>query len=360
MPSVVVDRVTKRFKDVVAVDDVSLTVDKGKFVVILGPSGAGKSTLLRIIAGFERPDSGRVILEGEDVTDKPPYERNVNTVFQNYALFPHMTVFDNVAFGLRMKKLPRGEIEEKVRWALELVNMTAHMNKYPTQLSGGEQQRVALARALVNEPSVLLLDEPLGQLDLKLRRRMQRELKEIQRKLGSTFIHVTHDQEEALSMADVIVIMNRGKILQVGEPREIYERPATSFVADFIGEANILRGKVMEASEERVIVEVEGGFQVEANPKNARLEELRPGVEVYIAIRPEELALSRSEVPQGYRHVEGKIRDYVFMGSFVDCYVQLEDRELRVRVPKTEAFWIDRGVPAKVLYRPVDVRLLGW
>ncbi len=354
--SVVVDNVSKRFRDHIALDRVSLSIEKGKFIVILGPSGAGKSTLLKIIAGFEKPDSGKVYLEGEDVTNKPPYKRNVNTVFQNYALFPHMTVFDNVAFGLRMKGYSRDEIARKVKWALDLVNMGSHINKYPTQLSGGEQQRVALARALVNEPPVLLLDEPLGQLDLKLRRRMQRELKDLQRKLGSTFIHVTHDQEEAMSMADIIVVMNRGKILQVGTPEEIYENPSSGFVADFIGEANILKGVVRDIDRDSITIETDRGFSIRADRSG---KDIDVGSNIIIAIRPEELALSRSEVPEGYKHIDGVVRDYIFMGSFVDCYIDTGSGELRVRLPKGEAFWIERRARVKVLYRPDRVRILS-
>jgi spermidine/putrescine transport system ATP-binding protein len=239
-PVITVDRATKRFGDYVAVDDVTLDIGRAEFFSLLGPSGCGKTTTLRMIAGFEQPTAGRILLEGEDVSRVPPYRRNVNTVFQHYALFPHMTVHDNVAFGPRSAGIERREVERRVEEMLDVVHLGDLAQRKPAQLSGGQQQRVALARALVNYPSALLLDEPLGALDLKLRQAMQIELKRIQREVGIAFVYVTHDQEEALTMSDRIAVMNRGRVEQIGTPEEIYHEPATVFVADFIGVANLI------------------------------------------------------------------------------------------------------------------------
>ncbi len=232
--------VRKRYGEVVALDGVDLEIRRGEFFSLLGPSGCGKTTLLRLLAGFETPDAGRITLGGKDMAGVPPYERPVNTVFQNYALFPHMTVAGNIAFGLRMKGLPQGEIRKKVAWALELVDLLGLEGRYPRELSGGQKQRVALARALVLEPEVLLLDEPLSALDLKLRQELRVELMQLQRRLGTTFVFVTHDQEEALVMSDRIAVMRSGRIEQVGLPDEVYERPKNRFVADFLGRSNFL------------------------------------------------------------------------------------------------------------------------
>jgi spermidine/putrescine transport system ATP-binding protein len=232
--------VRKRYGEVVALDGVDLEIRRGEFFSLLGPSGCGKTTLLRLLAGFETPDAGRVLIGGKDMAGVPPYERPVNTVFQNYALFPHMTVAGNIAFGLRMKGLPQGEIRKKVAWALELVDLLGLEGRYPRELSGGQKQRVALARALVLEPQVLLLDEPLSALDLKLRQELRVELMQLQRRLGTTFVFVTHDQEEALVMSDRIAVMRAGRVEQVGLPDEVYERPKNRFVADFLGRSNLL------------------------------------------------------------------------------------------------------------------------
>src|SRR5512145_1230470 len=238
--------ITKRFGDFIAVDDVSLDIKDGEFFSLLGPSGCGKTTCLRMIAGFELPSEGEIKIRGKSMGDTPPYKRPVNTVFQNYALFPHMTVFENVAFGLEMQKVSRAEIKTRVKEALEMVRLPQLADRKPRQLSGGQQQRIALARALVNRPQVLLLDEPLSALDLKLRKAMQLELKELQHQVGITFIFVTHDQEEAITMSDRIAVMNEGVVQQVGAPREIYESPRNRFVADFIGETNFIEGEVLE------------------------------------------------------------------------------------------------------------------
>src|SRR5215471_4263143 len=239
------ERLTKRFDDVTAVDEIDLDVERGRFFALLGPSGCGKTTTLRMIGGFEEPSSGRIYLDGKDVVDQPPYRRDVNTVFQSYALFPHLSIYENVAFGLRRRGMRGTELRARVVEALELVGLAGVENRKPRQLSGGQQQRIALARSLVNRPRVLLLDEPLGALDLKLRKQMQLELKRIQHDVGITFIHVTHDQEEAMTMADGIAIMNAGRIEQLGAPSDLYEQPATAFVASFLGISNLLPGTVI-------------------------------------------------------------------------------------------------------------------
>jgi spermidine/putrescine transport system ATP-binding protein len=243
-PDVRLEGVVKRFDDSVAVDGITVDVPRGSFFALLGPSGCGKTTTLRMIGGFDEPTEGRIFLGDQDVVGLPPYKRDVNTVFQSYALFPHMTIEDNVAFGLERKGVPKDELKGRVAEMLELVGLSGFGKRKPKQLSGGQQQRVALARALVNHPRVLLLDEPLGALDLKLRKQMQLELKRIQHEIGITFVHVTHDQEEAMTMADTIAVMNGGHIEQLGPPQELYERPATVFVAGFLGVSNLLRGAV--------------------------------------------------------------------------------------------------------------------
>ena len=237
--------ICKEFDGTTVLDNVNLYIRKKEFVTLLGPSGCGKTTTLRIIGGFESPTSGQVLFEGRDIAHLPPYKRQVNTVFQKYALFPHLNVFDNIAFGLKLKKVPKAEIARKVDYMLELVNLRGYGKRHVDALSGGQQQRVAIARALVNEPEVLLLDEPLGALDLKLRKEMQLELKNMQQRLGITFLYVTHDQEEALTMSDTVVVMRDGRIQQIGDPKRIYDEPVNAFVADFIGESNILRGTMI-------------------------------------------------------------------------------------------------------------------
>ena len=239
------ENISKEYDGVTVLSDINLYILKKEFVTLLGPSGCGKTTTLRIIGGFEYPTTGRVIYEGKDITDLPPYKRRVNTVFQKYALFPHLNVHDNIAFGLKLKKMPRAEINRRVDKMLDLVNMNGYGKRSVDSLSGGQQQRIAIARSLVNEPDVLLLDEPLGALDLKLRKEMQLELKSMQQQLGITFLYVTHDQEEALTMSDTIVVMNAGRILQIGTPKNIYDEPKNAFVANFIGESNIIRGTMI-------------------------------------------------------------------------------------------------------------------
>jgi putative spermidine/putrescine transport system ATP-binding protein len=283
--------VVKRFGEVAAVDGVELEVRRGEFFSLLGPSGSGKTTMLRLIAGFELPDEGRIELGGRDVTKMPPFDRDVNTVFQDYALFPHMTVAQNVAYGLKIRKVPRRERGERVGEALEMVRLAGYGDRKPSQLSGGQRQRVALARAIVNRPQVLLLDEPLGALDLKLRQEMEIELKRIQGEVGITFIYVTHDQEEALTMSDRLAVFNRGRIEQVGAPAEVYEWPATEFVAGFVGTSNVLE---------------------------------RDGRR--FAIRPEKIRmLDEREAPEpGTRAEPGRVRDVVYVGVLTRYVVELD------------------------------------
>lgn len=276
-------------------DDICLTAKKGEFVTLLGSSGCGKTTTLRIIAGLEQPDSGQVFLNGKDVTGLEPNRRNVNTVFQNYALFPHMNVADNIGYGLKLKKTPKAEISRRVKEMLELVQLTGFEKRKPSELSGGQRQRVAIARALVNNPEVLLLDEPLGALDLQLRRAMQHELKHLQKKLGITFIYITHDQEEAINMSDTIAVMNHGRFEQIGTPDEIYNHPKTSYVATFVGNANILKGVVKESADNNnhqiTIITESGEVQVlAASEENMP----QPGETVTIAVRSENIRFEES------------------------------------------------------------------
>ena len=287
--SVRLERVSKHFGSFVAVDAVELDVQRGEFFSLLGPSGSGKTTCLRMIAGFERPTSGRVLLDGSDVTDRAPYERDVNTVFQDYALFPHMTVQENIEYGLRVKRVAKAQRRERAGEALALVRLSEFAQRKPSQLSGGQRQRVALARALVNRPGVLLLDEPLGALDLKLRQEMQIELKHIQQTVGITFIYVTHDQEEALSMSDRLAVFNQGAVEQIGSPSEVYERPATSFVANFVGTSNVLGDGT--------------------------------------AVRPEKLRLEDTgyRAQAGEEARSGTIEDVVYLGPITRYVVRLED-----------------------------------
>ncbi|MBI4587486.1 MAG: ABC transporter ATP-binding protein [Candidatus Rokubacteria bacterium] len=305
----------KTYGAIRAVDGISLEVERGEFLSILGPSGCGKTTTLRMIAGFEQPDAGEIYLQGTQMGTTPPYERNVNTVFQSYALFPHMTVFDNIAFGLRMKRLAREQIARRVKRMLTIVELAGYEQRLPHQLSGGEQQRVGLARALVKEPTVLLLDEPLGALDLKVRKRMQYELKRIHREVGITFIYVTHDQEEALVMSDRIAVMNQGRIEQVDTTFDIYERPQSLFVADFIGESNTFAGEVVATGED---VSVRCGERVvlRGRPVSAALP---VGVQVDVVVRPEKIGMGRPETSHAGEEncLRGWVREVVFQGTSV-------------------------------------------
>ena len=308
------ERVTKTFGDAVAVDDLSLDIAEGEFFSMLGPSGCGKTTTLRMIGGFEEPSRGTVYLGGRDVTDQPPYKRDVNTVFQSYALFPHLNVFENVAFGLRRRKVAKGEVTARVDDALRLVEMTGFETRKPGQMSGGQQQRVALARALVNHPKVLLLDEPLGALDLKLRKQMQLELKRIQQEVGITFIYVTHDQEEAMTMSNRLAVMRAGRAEQVGPPEEVYENPQTQFVAAFLGASNLLEGDLKEQTNGTSTVLLAGGDSVHVPNERAPF---GVGESVLVGVRPEKITI-RSDgggpTESGWNSVTGLLRMTTYIG----------------------------------------------
>ena len=316
MPEVDVrlERVTKDFGETVAVDDLSLDIAEGEFFSMLGPSGCGKTTTLRMIGGFEEPSRGTIYLGGRDVTDLPPYKRDVNTVFQSYALFPHLNVRENVAFGLRRKKVNSAEIRTRVDEALKLVDLEGFEKRKPTQMSGGQQQRVALARALVNHPKVLLLDEPLGALDLKLRKQMQLYLKRIQQEVGITFIYVTHDQEEAMTMSDRLAVMRLGKIEQIGPPEDVYENPQTQFVASFLGASNLLDGELKEQNDGTSTVLLSGGDVVMVPTERAPF---RVGTSVKVGVRPEKISISPDDGAQadgGWNSVSGLLRMSTYIG----------------------------------------------
>jgi spermidine/putrescine transport system ATP-binding protein len=320
VPDVRIDKVTKRFGDITAVDAMDLSVQRGEFYSFLGPSGCGKTTTLRMIAGFEQPTSGEIYLAGAPVAGVPPYHRNVNTVFQNYALFPHMNVARNVGYGLRQRKVTKADEARRVGEALSLVRLGGYEKRNTWELSGGQQQRVALARALVNHPTVLLLDEPLGALDLKLRKEMQLELKALQREVGITFIYVTHDQEEALTMSDVIVVMNHGRIQQQGRPAELYERPVNRFVANFIGVSNPIEAKLIEhdPASGRAVVESDKGLRLTGYITDLAA---RPsaGTRVHVAVRPErirvEAGASAAAAQTGWTRIEGRIHQGTYLGD---------------------------------------------
>ncbi len=338
---VVIGHVCKSFGDFKALDDVNVEIRKGEFFSLLGPSGCGKTTLLRIIAGFENPESGTVLLDGRDVLPLPPDGRHVNTVFQNYALFPHLSVFENVAFSMRLKKAPESGIKSKVADYLHLVELESHAGKKPSQLSGGQKQRVAIARALINEPSVLLLDEPLSALDAKLRQHMLIELDSIHDKIGITFIYVTHDQQEALSVSDRIAVMDAGEVLQIGTPQEIYESPATDFVAKFIGETNLYEADVVSVTGELVELAVEGlgTIMVTANDPPP------VGSRVSWTIRPEKIRIALDEphsTRNGLNAVSGVVDEPIYSGFQSKFYVRTASGAV-LKVIKQHADWSDDG-----------------
>jgi len=328
--------VTKRFGEVTAVDRMDLRIERGEFYSLLGPSGCGKTTTLRMIAGFEQPTEGEILLAGQPIAGVPPYKRNVNTVFQHYALFPHMDVARNVGYGLRQRKVSKDDEARRVVEALALVRLSGYERRRTWEMSGGQQQRVALARALVNHPTVLLLDEPLGALDLKLRKEMQLELKALQREVGITFVYVTHDQEEALTMSDVIVVMRDGLIQQMGGPTELYERPVNRFVADFIGTSNFVSGSVesLDAANGRVIVRSERGLILRGAATDATAH-LTPGQAVTVAMRPERLEVEPADAPakdDGWSTVMGRIHQGTYLGDQTEFRVQTDQAgELIVR-----------------------------
>lgn len=340
-PIIEVKSVSKFFGEKTALDNVNLSIRKGEFVTILGPSGCGKTTLLRLIAGFQTASEGEIYIGGKEITQTPPHRRPVNTVFQKYALFPHLNVFDNIAFGLKLKKMSKPEIEKKVKVALRMVGMTDYEYRDVNSLSGGQQQRVAIARAIVNEPEVLLLDEPLAALDLKMRKDMQMELKEMHKRLGITFVYVTHDQEEALTLSDTIVVMSEGRIQQIGTPIDIYNEPTNSFVADFIGESNILNGTMVHDCLVRFC-----GHDFECVDKN-----FGNDVPVDVVVRPEDLYIFPvSDMAQ----LRGVVQSCIFKGVHYEMTVLVDDYELLVQ--DYHAF--EAGTEVGLLVKPFDIHIM--
>lgn len=339
-------RVTKSFGDFTAVDDLTLTIPEGSFFALLGPSGCGKTTTLRMIAGLEEPTAGSIHIGTTDITTKKPYQRPVNTVFQNYALFPHLSIFENVAFGLRRRGVK--DVKEQVEKVLKLVELPHLSERKPTQLSGGQQQRIALARAIVNRPALLLLDEPLGALDLKLRRQMQIELKWIQTEVGLTFVHVTHDQEEAMTMADTIAVMNEGRIEQMGSPAELYESPRTAFVANFLGQSNLIRGEVVSSDADQSIVEVHGQKVAILKTRNRAA-----GKSILVGIRPEKIRISLPSDPcTGNVLIGGIVSDVSFVGVSTQYVVEMPWKQDLMVFEQN-----DGGTPT---LRPGDLVSLSW
>jgi len=353
--------VTKRFGDFVAVDALDLDIGEGEFFTLLGPSGCGKTTTLRMVAGFEQPSEGQIQIAGDDVAGLPPYKRPTNTVFQSYALFPHMNVSENVAFGLKRKRVAAPEARDRVAKELERVGLAGEASRKPAQLSGGQQQRVALARALVNLPKVLLLDEPLGALDLKLRKGLQLELKRIQRDVGITFVYVTHDQEEALTMSDRIAVMNRGQIEQIGAPEDVYERPTTSFVAGFIGVSNLMPAAIESANGSGARVKLEAGVELDAPSPDG----IGAGERCYAVVRPEKLHVSRKEeaTRDGWPSVEGTVESSVYLGTSTQIVVRLAgDVPMTVLVPNADEAERGRlpggGAPVRLSWAPEHIHLV--
>jgi spermidine/putrescine transport system ATP-binding protein len=345
--------VVKRFGEVVAVDHIDLEVEDGEFFSLLGPSGCGKTTTLRMIGGFEQPTSGLIELHGQDVTWLPPYRRNVNTVFQNYALFPHLSIFDNVAFGLRRKGVKDAEVKTRVNDVLDLVELSGYGKRRPNQLSGGQAQRVALARALVNRPAVLLLDEPLGALDLKLRKQMQVELKRIQKEVGITFIYVTHDQEEAMTMSDRIAVMNRGHYEQLGDPESLYERPTTRFVAGFLGVSNLLPGTRDGSVDGYDVVQIAEGSRIRV--QHGLID--RAGDAFEIGVRPEKIRMYQAvdDIPEGHNRLAGIVRDASYIGVSTQYIIETRGGG-RLTVYEQN---VERATRADLWSRGEEVQL-GW
>jgi spermidine/putrescine transport system ATP-binding protein len=350
--------VSKRYGKVAAVQGVSLAIEEGEFFSLLGPSGCGKTTTLRMIAGFEVPDEGRIVLQGKDVTSVFSNRRPVNMVFQQYALFPHMSIYDNVAFGLKVKGVPRREHQGRVSELLRIVELEGLERRRPRQLSGGQQQRVALARALVNNPAALLLDEPLGALDVKLRKQMQLQLKAIQHDVGTTFVYVTHDQEEALAMSDRIAVMNSGRVEQVGSPREIYEHPQTAFVADFIGSLNVLELSVDELVGDYAVMRLDEAERVVA----AVGPDIRIGDALRVAVRPEQVRITPpgSVAPDGGSRLQGTIAELVFLGMYTQFHVDTQiGRLASFRLANESLAALGVGSRVALEWTPEHASLLG-
>jgi spermidine/putrescine transport system ATP-binding protein len=348
------EKVAKLYGEVLAVDNIDLEVNRGEFFSLLGPSGCGKTTTLRMIGGFEQPTKGLIQLQGQDVTYLPPYQRNVNTVFQNYALFPHLTIGENVAFGLRRKGVKASEIETRVRDILALVQLEGYDKRKPTQISGGQAQRVALARALINRPAVLLLDEPLGALDLKLRKQMQVELKRIQKEVGITFIYVTHDQEEAMTMSDRIAVMNRGRYEQLADPETLYEHPTTRFVAGFLGVSNLLGGECQGVEDGKGIVKL-GDDTIVRVPAPA----VYGRTSVDVGIRPEKIRLHHDDdpTPPDHNHLAGVVADASYLGVSTQYIVETTSGarvmvyEQNIERTTKDELW-ERGDQVHLTWRP--------
>ncbi|MGD1705115.1 ABC transporter ATP-binding protein [Dapis sp. BLCC M229] len=348
-------KVFKVFEGHTAVRGVDFNIRQGEFFSILGPSGCGKTTTLRLIAGFETPSAGEIMIRGQSMSQTPAYRRPVNTVFQSYALFNHLSVKDNIAFGLRIKRLGKAETEEKVAQALQLVKMEKFADRYPHQISGGQQQRVALARALVNRPAVLLLDEPLGALDLKLRKQMQMELSNLHRDLGVTFVMVTHDQEEAMSMSDRIAVMHEGRIEQIGSPQEIYERPESPFVADFIGDTNLFQGRVEYNHDSSLVVKTDSGLKISVEQskvsEKGKNGEIYGGASVVVSVRPEKVNLSLYSPDVSENCFEGRLTNVMYMGTHVHYQVNLLSGDrIMVRQPNTEGTLPNPDTPIYVYW----------
>jgi len=357
MPLLSVQGIRKQFKEVTAVDDVSFDLEEGEFLSLLGPSGCGKTTTLRVIAGLEILDAGRILLQEEDVTYEPPFRRNIGMVFQDYALFPHMTINDNVAFGLRMQNVDKEAITRKVDHALELVHLGGYGSRYPNQLSGGQQQRVALARALAVEPALLLLDEPLSNLDAKLREEMRIEIKLIQREIGISTLFVTHDQEEALTMSDRVIVMERGKISEIGSPMEIYSNPTSEFVADFIGHSNLLQGVVDQVVGEEAFVTIDDGLKVVAGTRPG----ISAGMDVLVLIRQERIRLGRlgAALPESKNIIEASLSLTNFLGPTIHYICNTEQREIHLRRPNEgKVNLIQPGERVQLFWNPDDCVLI--
>lgn len=348
------DGIRKSFNGVAAVDNVSLEVDDGEFVTLLGPSGCGKTTLLRMIAGLEFPDTGRVFISGADVTARPAHKRPVNLVFQRVTLFPHLSVHENVAFGLRLKRVAKDEAARRVQAALETVRLPGFEHRDVQTLSGGEAQRIALARAIVNRPKVLLFDEPLSALDLQIRRQLQIELRDIHKQIGGTFIYVTHDQEEAMTLSDRVVVMNKGQVVQIGSPEEVYKRPLSVFTASFVGESNLWPATIVGREGRDAVVEVAGATMQVADANG-----FAPGSNVWLLVRPESVQIERPPAEAEGTGLRGTVEDVRFVGSVFHYRIAIAGHELKAAGAPSGAPALREGEEVCVSWRPSDARLLG-